>query len=157
MVIFVGRTATAFTRYLEDLSLANLSAFGAGALVVVRSMTAGGGYLGQVEWAAFGVLVAVAMAAANSSRTVEADQKLSPLLRRLYYSNVSLFMIVRGRAAGVHSLRDTSEWTHPTSPPHPVRPPHPGHPACSSPQIIDSPVRQEGDGAFIAGVEHHSG
>ena len=80
MVIFVGRTATAFTRYLEDLSLANLSAFGAGALVVVRSMTAGGGYLGQVEWAAFGVLVAVAMSAANSSRTAEAEPTVSPTI-----------------------------------------------------------------------------
>lgn len=67
--VFVRYTYGAFSRYFDTRSVIDLVAFAAGMLVTVRAFTSGGGYLHQVEWAAFGLLVAIAKISRMAAET----------------------------------------------------------------------------------------
>lgn len=57
--IFLRHTMRALVRFLRDGRPLDLAGFGAGALVLVRAFTIGGGLLHQVEWVAFALVLAV--------------------------------------------------------------------------------------------------
>lgn len=59
IVVFftLRRSGMAFQQYCQTTGLYPLVAFSCGALFVVRAFTSGQGYLHQVEWVAFGILV----------------------------------------------------------------------------------------------------
>lgn len=59
VVVFAVHTGRAFRRYFQSGSMFELMTFGAGALVLVRAFTIGGGLLHQAEWFAFGLVIAV--------------------------------------------------------------------------------------------------
>lgn len=59
VLVFAVHTRRALARFLASGSVQELMAFGAGALVLVRCFTIGGGLLHQAEWFAFGLLIAM--------------------------------------------------------------------------------------------------
>lgn len=57
--VFAVHTFASLRRFFGNGSLNELMIFGAGALVLTRAFTAGGGLLHQVEWTAFGLVIAM--------------------------------------------------------------------------------------------------
>lgn len=70
VVVFAKYTVTAYARYFRSGSLLDFVPFTAGTLAIVRAFTIGGGYLHQVEWIEFGILVAL-VAGVGARRPVD--------------------------------------------------------------------------------------
>lgn len=59
VLVFAVHARRALRRFLNTGSVRELMTFGAGALVLVRCFTIGGGLLHQAEWFAFGLVIAI--------------------------------------------------------------------------------------------------
>lgn len=77
VVVFAKYTLAAYSRYFRSGSVVELVAFAAGTLLIVRAFTIGGGYLHQVGWVEFGIVLA--LAAGVAARHTVADSAGNPV------------------------------------------------------------------------------